>query len=122
MTDCVWWMFLFWLPSFFQDSQSLDQHLDLKSIGLPFIIIYLVSDVGSIFYGWLATRFIENGWSVNKARKMTMFICVVTVIPIFFDSMMDRLAVAIVFISVPPSAHKCFSANLFCLVSYMFPK
>src|SRR5690606_36654366 len=84
MTDCVWWMFLFWLPSFFQDNKALDQNLDLTTIGLPFIIIYLVSDAGSIFYGWLATRFIEMGWSVNKARKVTMAICGITVIPIFF--------------------------------------
>ncbi|QEC52246.1 ACS family hexuronate transporter-like MFS transporter [Anseongella ginsenosidimutans] len=122
MTDCVWWMFLFWLPSFFQDSQSLDQNLDLKSIGLPFILIYLVSDVGSIFYGWLATRFIEKGWTVNKARKVTMLICGITVIPIFFASMTDSLVVAIALIAIATSAHQGFSCNLFSLVSDMFPK
>lgn len=122
MTDCVWWMFLFWLPSFFQDNKALDQNLDLTTIGLPFIIIYLVSDVGSIFYGWLATRFIEMGWSVNKARKVTMAICGITVIPIFFASMTDSLVVAIALIAVATSAHQGFSCNLFSLVSDMFPK
>lgn len=122
LTDCVWWMFLFWLPSFFQENQALDQNLDLSSIGIPFIIIYLVSDVGSIFYGWLATRFIEKGWSVNKARKTTMLICGITVIPIFFASMTDSLVVAIAIIAVATSAHQGFSANLFSLASDMFPK
>lgn len=122
MTDCVWWMFLFWLPSFFQDNAALDQNLDLTTIGIPFIIIYLVSDAGSIFYGWLATRFIERGWSVNKARKVTMAICGITVIPIFFASMTDSLVVAIALIAIATSAHQGFSCNLFSLVSDMFPK
>lgn len=122
LTDCVWWMFLFWLPSFFQDSQSLDQNLDLKSIGLPFILIYLVSDVGSIFYGWLATRFIEKGWSVNRARKTTMLICGLTVIPIFFASMTGSVVTAIILIAIATAAHQGFSANLFSLASDMFPK
>src|SRR3546814_16011300 len=53
---------------------------------------------------------------------MTMFICGVTVIPIFFASMTDSLVVAIAIIAVATSAHQGFSANLFCLVSDMFPK
>jgi ACS family hexuronate transporter-like MFS transporter len=39
---------------------------------LPFLIIYIISDLGSIFFGWLATHFIGMGWSVNRARKTTM--------------------------------------------------
>ena len=37
-------------------------------VGIPFLVIYLVSDGGSVFFGWLATKLIGMGWSVNKAR------------------------------------------------------
>jgi ACS family hexuronate transporter-like MFS transporter len=107
LTDAVWWFYLTWLPSFFNDNAALTTKLDLKSIGLPFVIIYLVSDVGSIFFGWLATRFIGMGWSVNRARKTTMLICALCVTPIIFAS---------------KTSHQGWSANLFTTVSDMFPK
>lgn len=121
-TDCVWFLFLFWLPSFFSENDTLDQTLDLKSVGLPFIIIYLVSDFGSIFYGWLSSKFIQNGWTVNRARKITMLICGFTVVPIFFASTTNSLVIAIVLIAIATSAHQGFSANLYSIVSDMFPK
>lgn len=122
LTDAVWWFYLTWLPSFFNDSASLETKLDLKSVGLPFIIIYLISDGGSIFFGWLATRFIHLGWSVNRARKTTMLICALCVVPIFFASMTSSLVLAIALISLATAAHQGWSANLFTTVSDMFPK
>jgi MFS transporter, ACS family, hexuronate transporter len=122
LTDAVWWFYLTWLPSFFNDNAALTTKLDLKSVGIPFIIIYLISDGGSIFFGWLATRFIHLGWSVNRARKTTMLICALCVVPIFFASMTSSIVVAIALISLATAAHQGWSANLFTTVSDMFPK
>ncbi len=122
LTDAVWWFYLTWLPSFFNDSAALSTKLDLKSVGIPFIVIYLISDGGSIFFGWLATRFIGIGWSVNRARKTTMLICALCVVPIFFASMTSSIGVAIALIALATAAHQGWSANLFTTVSDMFPK
>jgi ACS family hexuronate transporter-like MFS transporter len=122
LTDAVWWFYLTWLPSFFNDNAALTTKLDLKSVGIPFIVIYLISDGGSIFFGWLATRFIHMGWSVNRARKTTMLICALCVVPIFFASMTSSIVVAIALISLATAAHQGWSANLFTTVSDMFPK
>lgn len=122
LTDAVWWFYLTWLPSFFNDNAALATKLDLKSVGIPFIIIYLVSDGGSIFFGWLATKMIGLGWSVNRARKTTMLICALCVVPIFFASMTSSLWLAIALISLATAAHQGWSANLFTTVSDMFPK
>ncbi len=122
LTDAVWWFYLTWLPSFFNDNAALSTKLDLKSVGIPFIVIYLVSDGGSIFFGWLATKFIGLGWSVNRARKTTMLICAVCVVPIFFASMTSSIVVAIALISLATAAHQGWSANLFTTVSDQFPK
>jgi MFS transporter, ACS family, hexuronate transporter len=122
LTDGVWWFYLTWLPDFFNSSAALDTKLDLKSVGLPFLVIYLVSDGGSVFYGWLSSRFIKKGWSVNAARKTTMLICAATVIPIFFAAQTSSIIVAIILVSIATAAHQGFSANLFTLSSDMFPK
>lgn len=122
LTDPVWYFYLTWLPSFFNDSSNLDQKLDLKSVGIPFLIIYIVSDLGSIVGGWFSTYLIKKGWTINKARKFTMLICALCVVPIFYASYTHNFWVAIVLIAIATAAHQANSANLFTLTSDMFPK
>ena len=122
MTDAIWWFYLTWLPTFFNSNPEFPVKVDLKQVGLPFLIIYLVSDFGSIFFGWMATKFIGLGWSVNRARKTTMFICAVCVVPIVFASMTSSLWVAIGLIALATAAHQGWSANLFTTVSDQFPR
>lgn len=122
MTDAIWWFYLTWLPTFFNSNPAFTTKLDLKSVGIPFLIIYLVSDFGSIFFGWLATKFIGMGWSVNKARKVTMLICALCVVPIVFASMTSSITIAIALIALATAAHQGWSANLFTTVSDQFPR
>lgn len=122
MTDAIWWFYLTWLPTFFNSNPAFTTKLDLKQVGLPFLIIYLVSDGGSIFFGWLATKFIQSGWSVNKARKVTMLICALCVVPIVFASITSHIGVAIALIALATAAHQGWSANLFTTVSDQFPR
>jgi ACS family hexuronate transporter-like MFS transporter len=122
MTDAIWWFYLTWLPTFFNSNPAFETKLDLKQVGLPFLVIYLVSDAGSIFFGWLATRFIGMGWSVNKARKVTMLICALCVVPIVFASITSSIVIAIALISLATAAHQGWSANLFTTVSDQFPR
>ena len=122
MTDAIWWFYLTWLPTFFNSNPEFPTKVDLKQVGLPFLIIYLVSDGGSIFFGWLATKFIGLGWTVNKARKVTMLICALCVVPIVFASMTSSLTVAIALIALATAAHQGWSANLFTTVSDQFPR
>ena len=121
-TDPIWWFYLTWLPIFFNDNQNLDEKLNLKTIGIPFLVIYLVSDLGSIAGGWLSTYFIKRGWSVNRARKTTMLICGLCVVPIFFASITSSLWVAIGLIALATAGHQGWSANVYTLSSDMFPK
>lgn len=122
MADPIWWFYLTWLPDFFNSNEALEQKLDLKTIGIPFLIIYLVSDAGSVFFGWLSTQLMNRGWSLNKARKFTMLICALCVLPIYFASVTNSLYVAIALISLAASAHQGWSANLYTFGSDLFPK
>jgi ACS family hexuronate transporter-like MFS transporter len=118
LTDPIWWMFLFWTPDFLVKRHGLD----LKTFGPPLIVIYVVSDLGSIAGGWLSSRLIHRGWSINTARKTTMLICAIAVTPIFFAQYVDSLWGAVAIISLATAAHQAWSANLYTLPSDMFPR
>ncbi|MBK5194399.1 MAG: MFS transporter, partial [Flavobacteriaceae bacterium] len=45
VTDAVWWFYLFWGAIFLADKFNVD----IKNMGLPFLVIYLIADAGSIF-------------------------------------------------------------------------
>ena len=53
---------------------------------------------------------------------MTMLICAVAVTPIVFASQVTSLWSAVLLVALAASAHQGWSANLFTLVSDMFPR
>jgi len=118
LTDPIWWMFLFWTPDFLVKRHGLD----LKTFGPPLVVIYLVSDFGSIAGGWLSSKLIHRGWSINRARKTTMLICAVAVTPIFFAQYVENLWAAVAIISLATAAHQAWSANLYTLPGDTFPR
>ncbi len=118
LTDPVWWLYLFWVPDFLHRNHGIN----LSTMGPPLVVIYLVADVGSIGGGWLSSRLIKLGWSVNAARKTAMLACAIAVLPMVFASGAKELWLAVALISVAAAAHQGWSANLFTLVSDMFPK
>jgi len=118
LTDPVWWFFLFWLPKFL----SSVYHVSLEGAALPLIVIYNAATVGSIFGGWLAARFIKAGWTVNRARKVTMLICALAVVPVVIAAGLHSLWASVGLISMAVAGHQGWSCNLLTLPSDMFPK
>jgi MFS transporter, ACS family, hexuronate transporter len=118
LTDPIWWLYLFWIPDFLNRTY----HLDVKALGPPIVAIYLITDVGSIGGGWLSSHFLKRGWSVNAARKVTMLICAAAVTPIVFASQVSHLWAAVLLVGIAAAAHQGWSANIFTLVSDMFPR
>ena len=118
MTDPIWWFFLFWLPKFLHSEHGLS----LLGLGVPLVVIFVLADVGSIFGGWLAGRFIRLGWSVNRARKTAMLACALCVVPIVFAAQAENLWVAVLLIGLATAGHQGWSANLLTLPSDLFPR
>jgi MFS transporter, ACS family, hexuronate transporter len=118
LTDPIWWFYLFWLPKFLNQSRGLA----LDKIGLPLVVIYLAADAGSIGGGWLSSRLIQRGWTVNRARKTAMLACACCVIPILFVPVVDGLWSVVGLIGMATAGHQGWSANLFATASDMFPK
>jgi ACS family hexuronate transporter-like MFS transporter len=118
LTDPIWWFYLYWLPDFF----SKQYHLDLKHLGLPLIIVYTASSVGSVGGGWLPSYLIRLGISAQRARMSVMLFCAALVVPVFLINYLDSEWVAISLLSLAAAAHQGWSANLFTTASDMFPR
>ena len=118
LTDPIWYFYLFWLPSYF----SAKFNLNLSHLGMPLIIIYNVSALGSIGGGWLPAPFRRIGLSVNYARLAAMLLCACLVVPIYAASNVRSVWSAITLISIAAGAHQGWSANLFTTSSDMFPR
>jgi MFS transporter, ACS family, hexuronate transporter len=88
---------------------------------LPILVIYLISDVGSIAGGWLSSGLIRRGFSVNAGRKWAMLVCAICVVPVGGVYRLSGLWPTTLVIGLAAAAHQGFSANLFTLTSDLFP-
>jgi len=118
LTDPIWWFYLFWIPSFLHSKHDLT----LTELSAPLVVIYVMADGGSIAGGWLSSRLLKRGWSVNRARKTAMAVCALAVVPIVSVSRVAQLWPAVLLIGLAAAAHQGWSCNLFTLASDMFPK
>jgi ACS family hexuronate transporter-like MFS transporter len=118
LTDPVWFLMLFWLPKYF----STTYDVDLKVVLLPMIIMYLLSDVGSIAGGWFSSRLIQQGRTPNFARKVTMIIAGLCVLPLLFVTGVSNMWLAVLLIGIALAGHQAFSTNLLSIPPDMFPK
>ncbi len=118
LTDPVWFLMLFWLPKYF----STTYDVDLKIVLLPMVIMYLLSDVGSIVGGWTSSKLIQNGHSVNFARKVTMLGAGCCVLPLLFVTGVDNMWLAVVLIGIALAGHQAFSSTILSIPPDMFPK
>jgi ACS family hexuronate transporter-like MFS transporter len=118
LIDPIWWMFLFWLPGFF----AKRYHLDLEHFGPPLVAVYVISDLGSVSGGWLSSRLIRSGLTVNRARKLTMLLASALALPVMFAMYANSLWLAVAIVGVATAGHQAFSANLYTFPSDVFPK
>ena len=117
VTDPIWWFYLFWIPDYLQREHGLH----LTQIGLPLLVIYVISDLGSVAGGWLSSILIRRQFSVNAARKSAMFVCAVSVVPVAIAFRISGLWPATLLIGLAAAGHQGFSANLYTLTSDLFP-
>jgi len=117
LTDPVWWFFLIWLPDFFKKTRGLD----IKTSWIHLVTIYAIVTVLSIVGGWLAGYLTKRGWTANRARKTSMLIFALAVLPILLVTTVGDWG-AVFLIGIAGAAHQAWSANLFTTVSDMFPK
>lgn len=118
VTSWVWWFFLFWTPDFLNKTQGVN----IKGMVLPLIVIYSFASVGGIGGGWISGHFIKTGKSIDKARKTSVLLCALIVLPLIFAPLTSKLWVSVLLISLATAGHQGWSANIFTIASDIFPK
>jgi ACS family hexuronate transporter-like MFS transporter len=118
MADPIWWFYLFWGAKFLNEKFGVN----LKEIGLPFFTIYLVSWGLGIFLGWLSSKFIKMGMGINKGRKLGLLACGIFAIPVMMVPHVANMWVAVGLIALAAGGHCGWSANVFSLMSDIFPR
>ncbi len=65
---------------------------------------------------------IQRGKSVNLSRKTAMLVCALAVAPVALVPRAASIWMVVALVGLAAAAHQGWSANLFTLVSDMFPK
>src|SRR4051812_29170325 len=118
LTDPVWWFYLFWLP----DYLARERGLDALKAGFWVGVIYVGSSIGSILGGWLSGSLIKRGWTVGRARMLTLGLAAIFMPSSIFAYYAHSFVACIALISLATACHQAWSANLFTNATDLFPQ
>jgi ACS family hexuronate transporter-like MFS transporter len=114
----AWGFYQFFVPDFLGKRFGITT----QEVGWWTGAFFALAAVGGVTGGWLAGRLIGRGWSVNAARKVTLLICALSVVPVFLAPYAPTVWLAVLIVGLAGSAHQGWSANLFSVVSDTMPK
>ncbi len=118
LADPVWYFYLFWGAKFLNAKFGID----LKEMALPLVTIYVIADLGGITGGGISSLLMKRGKSVNFARKITMLGSALLVLPVMSVPYYSSLYISVGLIALAAAAHCSWSANIFTVISDLFPK
>jgi ACS family hexuronate transporter-like MFS transporter len=117
VSDGAFYFFVAWLPLYLVQERDFD----IRAIAISAWIPFLAADLGSLFGGWLGTRLIRNGMSVDASRKWVMWIAALLVPCALPAVMVESPYVAIGLIGVAMFAIQMKASSLFTMPADMFP-
>jgi ACS family hexuronate transporter-like MFS transporter len=118
VTDAVWWFYLFWGAKFLFEQFGVD----INNVGLPFLVIFIMADAGSLLGGLFSGYLIKKGWSINRARKTTLLINAIIILPVALVPIVASKWIAVFLIGIGAMGHQSWSINSYTLVPDVFPK
>ena len=118
LSDQVWWLLLFWAPDFFHRVF----HLSVKELGGPLAVVYSLAAVGSLSAGWIASRLLARGFSINTVRKGMMLVCALLVTPVPLALYLHNQWAAAGLLGLTLAAHQGFSVSVFSTIADIIPK
>lgn len=122
-TDGVWWFFLFWAPSYFQNQFGYKAS---SPMGQALIFtLYAIVTVISIFGGYLPKLFVEKrGMEPYSGRMLAMLLFAFFPVVALLAQPLGRFSAwwPAILIGLAGAGHQAWSANLFSTVGDMFPK
>ena len=117
LSDQVWFFMLLWLPDLFHRLFGMKQ----GTLGLPVALVYVFAACGALTGGYIPTRLMARGWSVNRARKTTMLIYALLILPVPLVMYLHSPWTAALLLGLGLFAHQGFSTNVFGLTTDIVP-
>ena len=114
----AWGFYQFFVPDFL----SKTFHLSLQEIGWGTAAFFAIAAAGGVAGGWLAEKFLNCGFNLNLARKLSLLICALAVTPVFLAPFAGRVWLAIIIVGLAGAAHQGWSSNLYCVISDTMPR
>jgi ACS family hexuronate transporter-like MFS transporter len=68
MSDSAWFFLLFWLPKYLYDARGFD----VKQVSYFAWIPYAAAGAGSFLGGWISSRLLRSGRSLDSSRKIVL--------------------------------------------------
>ncbi len=122
LPDSVWWFLLFWAPAFISDVYGFSSASTTGMIAI--FIIYLISML-SLCGSYLPTFFINRSKLNPYAGRMKAML-IFAIFPLLGIGVMPlgqiSLWFPVIIIGIMAAAHQSWSANVYNVVSDMFPK
>ena len=118
LSDATWWLINFWLPDFYRKEFGLTT----SELAIPLAIAFFGSGAGAVFAGWLSTRLLEAGWSVNRVRKTIMLGSAAIVVPLPFVLTLDSFWPVAIMMGVVMAGHQGFSLSIFSIITDVVPR
>ena len=114
----AWGFYQFFVPDFLGNRFNLDT----QATGWWTGAFFGLAAIGGVLGGWLAGKLMGRGWTVNAARKLSLLICALCVVPVFLAPFAGTVWLAVLIVGLAGSAHQGWSANLFSIVGDTMPK
>jgi ACS family hexuronate transporter-like MFS transporter len=114
----AWGFYQFFLPDFL----TKRFHLDLQSIGWWTGAFFAIAAAGGVGGGWLAGKLLDRGCDLDRARKISLLVCALAVVPVVFAPFTGHIWLAVLIIGLAGAAHQGWSSNLYSVVSDTMPK
>ena len=118
LSDTSWWLMAFWLPDFYRKTYALTT----EELAVPMSIAFLGSGGGAFLFGWLSTRLLEKGWSVNRVRKSVMLVSALIVLPLPLVLNLNAFWPVAIMMGLVMAGHQGFSLSIFSTITDVVPR
>ena len=116
-SDQCWWFLLFFMPDLFHRVFGLSQ----GELGVPIALVYTLAALGSLSGGILPTWLLARGVEMNRARKGSMLLYALLIVPAALVLHVDNAWAAAGLLGLALFAHQGFSTNVFGMTADIFP-
>lgn len=117
-SDATWWFIGFWLADFYRKQFGLTT----QELAVPLALAFAGSALGALYAGWISTRLLERGWSVNRVRKTVMLVSALVVTPLPLALTLQSFWPVAIMMGLVMAGHQAFSLSIFATITDVVPR